>query len=176
MRKKDYDKNPNRCECCGKEIPWEKRRNRYCNHSCASSEANRGIRRHGVSPAICPICKKPTSSWKHKYCQSCRYEGYHMEYIDKWKKGEISGYVKGGGNVSNAIRRYLFDKFANKCEKCRWGIINEYTGVVPLAIHHIDGNHKNSSYGNLQLLCPNCHSLTKTYGAANYGNGREYRR
>ena len=29
---------------------------------------------------------------------------------------------------------------------------------------------------NLELLCPNCHSLTKTYKALNLGNGRHTRR
>ena len=29
---------------------------------------------------------------------------------------------------------------------------------------HIDGNNEES---NLQLLCPNCHSLTPTFGALN---------
>ena len=34
-------------------------------------------------------------------------------------------------------------------------------------IHHIDGNHYNNEESNLQLLCPNCHSLTPTFGALN---------
>ncbi len=29
---------------------------------------------------------------------------------------------------------------------------------------------------NLTLLCPNCHSLTKTYKGANKGGGRTYRK
>ena len=29
---------------------------------------------------------------------------------------------------------------------------------------------------NLKILCPNCHSLTPTFGALNKGNGRELRR
>ena len=37
---------------------------------------------------------------------------------------------------------------------------------------HIDGNSKNNKEENLTLLCPNCHSLTKTYKGANRGNGR----
>lgn len=36
-----------------------------------------------------------------------------------------------------------------------------------LQIHHIDGNHYNNEESNLQLLCPNCHSLTPTFGALN---------
>lgn len=39
----------------------------------------------------------------------------------------------------------------------------------------MDGNHENNNLSNLKLLCPNCHSLTKTYKGANKGNGRQHR-
>lgn len=55
---------------------------------------------------------------------------------------------------------------------CGWHKVNEFTGKVPLEVHHIDGNYKNNSEDNLQLLCPSCHSLTSTYGGANRGCGR----
>ena len=38
---------------------------------------------------------------------------------------------------------------------------------IPLEIHHIDGNHKNNKLENLQILCPNCHSLTTNYRGKN---------
>jgi 5-methylcytosine-specific restriction endonuclease McrA len=34
----------------------------------------------------------------------------------------------------------------------------------------------NHNEKNLNLLCPNCHSLTPTYGSLNKGNGRLKRR
>jgi hypothetical protein len=34
----------------------------------------------------------------------------------------------------------------------------------------------NNKEENLILLCPNCHSLTSTFGSLNIGNGRKYRR
>jgi DNA-directed RNA polymerase subunit RPC12/RpoP len=36
-----------------------------------------------------------------------------------------------------------------------------------LEIHHIDGNYLNNTIENLQVLCPNCHSLTLNYKALN---------
>ena len=39
----------------------------------------------------------------------------------------------------------------------------------------VDGNYTNNKEENLTLLCPNCHSLTKTYKGANKGNGRHNR-
>lgn len=37
------------------------------------------------------------------------------------------------------------------------------------------GNYLNNSEDNLDLICPNCHSLTPTYRALNIGNGRKDR-
>lgn len=34
-------------------------------------------------------------------------------------------------------------------------------------VDHIDGDATNNSEDNLQLLCPNCHSLTENYGRLN---------
>lgn len=113
-----------------------------------------------------------------KYCNiSCFHEYHYKTYIEKWKRGEVSGYNDGCCNaISMRIRRYLLDKCNNKCQLCGWGEINPYSGTVPLQIHHIDGNYLNNKEDNLQVLCPNCHSLTENYGNLNTNNGRKFRR
>lgn len=80
--------------------------------------------------------------------------------------------MKGKTSISNHIRRYLFDKYKNKCARCEWGEINLHTGKIPLEVEHIDGIHTNNIETNLILLCPNCHSLTGTYRSLNNGQGR----
>ena len=82
--------------------------------------------------------------------------------------------MKGKYGLSNHIRKYLFKKNNNKCELCNWGEINPYTKTIPLEIHHIDGNYTNNFEENLQVLCPNCHSLTSNYKNAN-NQGRDGR-
>mgnify|MGYP006337132947 CR=1 FL=1 len=72
----------------------------------------------------------------------------------------------------NKVTAVLFEKYNNKCCKCGWGEINPYTGNIPLEVEHKDGNYMNNSEDNLELLCPNCHSLTSTYKGANKGKGR----
>ena len=32
-----------------------------------------------------------------------------------------------------------------------------------MELHHIDGNRYNNELDNLQILCPNCHSLTPNH-------------
>ena len=77
------------------------------------------------------------------------------------------------GSLPKQLRRYIFEKFKNKCSICGWSEINPFTKTLPLEIDHIDGNSDNNSEENLTLLCPNHHSLTKTYRGANRGNGRK---
>ena len=70
----------------------------------------------------------------------------------------------------------MFEKFNNRCCKCGWGETNPYSQTIPLEIDHIDGDYSNNNEKNLQLLCPNCHSLTSTYKGANKGQGRKDRK
>lgn len=50
-----------------------------------------------------------------------------------------------------------------------------YTNSIPLEVHHIDGDCTNSFEENLQLLCPNCHSLTDNFGSLNKESKRFHR-
>ena len=111
----------------------------------------------------------------HKFCDSkCLHEFKYKEYIKKWKNGEEDG-IKGATATSLYIRKYLFEKNNCKCELCGWGEENPYTHTIPLEIHHIDGNCLNNKEENLQLLCPNCHSLTENFGSLNKNSKRFHR-
>ena len=58
---------------------------------------------------------------------------------------------------------------------CGWGEENPYTHNIPLEVHHKDGNYQNNNEDNLQVLCPNCHSLTDTYKGLNRDSRRDGR-
>lgn len=122
---------------------------------------------------FCINCGKELLSSAKKYCSSkCQHDYEYKQWIEGWKNG-INNAIKGNwGQISGHLRRYIFEKYNNKCCKCGWGETNPYTGTIPLEIDHIDGNYENNSEDNLQLLCPNCHSLTETYRGANRGKGR----
>ena len=52
--------------------------------------------------------------------------------------------------VKEGIKKY-------ECERCK---TSEWDGEeLPLDLDHIDGDHDNNTLSNLQILCPNCHSL-----------------
>ena len=53
----------------------------------------------------------------------------------------------------------------NRCDRCS---LSSWQDVpIPLEIHHIDGDCHNNSPDNVELLCPNCHSLTPNYRSKN---------
>ena len=123
----------------------------------------------------CLCCNKEISRRKI-YCDyKCQNDYKYQLYIQKWKNNEVDG-KKGEYSISRYIRRYMFEKYENKCAICGWNEVNNFTGKIPLEIEHIDGDYTNNKEKNLMLICPNCHSLTKTYKGANRGKGRKERR
>lgn len=131
-----------------------------------------------LEPFYCLLCGREvrrSSSTPGKFCSRRCFIDYRKKGKDKeddiltekWLKGEIDGTVKKYFTYKPFVRRYLFKKYNNKCQKCGWGEINKSTGLVPLQIHHIDGDALNNSIDNIELLCPNCHSLTDNFGSRN---------
>jgi hypothetical protein len=123
----------------------------------------------------CKHCDGDLSRGDVLYCSNkCQADYQYKAYIDRWKKGQETG-ITGKYYTSKHIRRYLFEKYDNKCAKCGWSETNKFSGKIPLEIEHIDGDYRNCLEENFTLLCPNCHSLTKTYKGANKGKGRANR-
>lgn len=57
-----------------------------------------------------------------------------------------------------------------KEKKCEiYGISTWFGKDIPLEIHHINGNHFDNTFSNLQILCPNCHSIQEGNAGSNIG-------
>ena len=126
----------------------------------------------------CLYCRQATKRKFYTYCSNkCQCDYKYQEYIRKWKANLVDG-NRGKKTVllSKHISRYLLEKYGEKCCLCGWDKRHPITGRVPLEVNHIDGNSSNNSEANLQLICPNCHSLTANFRNLNKGNGRAYRR
>lgn len=176
LSKKDYEKNPKQCKFCGKVLPWSKRDNVFCDHSCAASYNRRG-RTSRVSLYCLNCGKKLTKKSKRShFCNNTCYSEYNRKsYIERWKRGEETG-MSGSCSISRILRDYLINESNQSCQVCGWGEVNPHTKKIPLQIHHIDGDCTNNSPENLQVLCPNCHSLTHNYGSRNKNSTRKDKR
>ena len=118
----------------------------------------------------CLNCGKELNGSQVKYCSNeCQMEYQKAKKINEWKEHPERFSSENGYSF---IRNYLLEKYKNKCEKCGWSEENQYTHSVPLEVHHIDGDCTNNKEENLQLLCPNCHSLTENFGSRNKGSKR----
>lgn len=166
-----------RCIDCGKEIEVNIRAS---NKQCKCDDCRGYIKPMQTHKRLthCLNCEEELIKYSQKkFCSyKCQTEYENAKFIKDWKDGLISGSQKGYERISQPIRRYIFEKFDNKCTKCSWNQINPFSNKSTLTIEHIDGNPDNHKEENLTLLCPNCHSLTSTYGALNKGKGRISRR
>lgn len=82
-------------------------------------------------------------------------------------------YIQGTCIHSHVLKEKLVRDGLRKdcCEICGVSIWN---GVkLPLELHHVDRNHFNNSLDNLQILCPNCHSIQEGNSGANIGKYAE---
>ena len=69
---------------------------------------------------------------------------------------------------SDAIQALIYLR-GHQCEGCKSKEWNKQ--LIPLELHHIDGDSLNNEMDNLQLLCPNCHALTENYCGRNINKG-----
>ena len=186
------------CENCGETTTNPK----YCGKSCSASVSNKKNPKRlrncadGVGVCtdkncscqerkrgFCSICGKRLPKFGVKYCsRSCIAKAAwgSPEKIRSWLAGEIDAGKPAGKddkkNLSEWARNYLLEEAGYKCPLCGWDTPHPNTGKPPLEIDHVDGNRRNNSRENLQVLCPNCHSLTPTYRRYNYRKVQELRK
>lgn len=53
----------------------------------------------------------------------------------------------------------------HQCEICK--NIKWCNNLIPIELHHVNGNNKDNRIENLQVLCPNCHAQTSNYRGKN---------
>jgi hypothetical protein len=145
----DYKNNPKRCRKCDVVLLYEKRKNIYCSRSCAV------ISNNSVHP------KRIAKKWN---CESCDFLVTHgRKYCDGCNPNGLR--TLGNARSIATIRRELLKIRGNQCEGC--GLAEWCGEVIPLNLDHEDGNPDNNDLDNLRFLCPNCHSLTPTFGSKN---------
>jgi hypothetical protein len=75
------------------------------------------------------------------------------------KRDALEYCFNGSTIISHSLKEKLIrDGYKKKqCEKCNR---TEWEGQeIPLELDHIDSDHFNNEFKNLQILCPNCHAI-----------------
>lgn len=156
-----------KCLQCGFEINhFFSNKRFFCSNSCSASYNNKKRINNKKECLNCGLVIKN----KKKYCNNQCQRQYERKLIfEKIQNGDTTLYEKN-------YKNYLIYKYGEKCMKCGWSERHPITDKVPIQLEHKDGNSENNNLDNLELLCPNCHSLTETFGALNKGNGRKNRK
>lgn len=86
---------------------------------------------------------------------------------------DYSRFSEGKSRSGWTLKYAIVNLRGNKCESC--GLSLWLEKELSLQVHHIDGNSSNNLIENLQLLCPNCHSLTDSFcGKRNSGSQKKH--
>lgn len=128
-----------------------------------------------MNVAVCMQCTKAlTRRWQQKYCSNqCQADARYEIFKKEWLKDKKEIITK---NISGHIKRYLIEKFGEKCSECGWNKKHPTTGRVPIEVDHINGNADDNDSNNVRLVCPNCHALTPSFRNLNKGKGRSWRK
>ena len=95
------------------------------------------------------------------YCSNkCQGEFKYKESIKNWLSGDKKGWSGKTRRLSSFIRRWLKETRGSKCSKCGWDEKHPLDNNSLTEINHIDGNAESCNPLNLEILCPNCHSMT----------------
>jgi len=175
LRYEDFNEFREERECLECQSSFETTKSdpkKFCNHSCSATYNNKLKDKYFGSK--CKRCgiefSKKQKTKKRKFCSRECSNRYRVEK-------NFLLIESGDSTVSSDIcKKYLVEKHGEKCMKCCWNEKNSFSGNIPIELEHKDGNSENNRLDNLELLCPNCHSLTPTYRALNIGNGRHERR
>lgn len=106
-----------------------------------------------------------TSHFKgHAWNKGLKYTGKPLQSLEKILV-ENSDYQ----SYKLKLRLFINGYKKERCEICGWAE-KSIDGRIPLELDHINGNHLDNRITNLQILCPNCHSLRPSHGGRNRCN------
>lgn len=95
---------------------------------------------------------------RHLNTDHFKGQGWNKEDYDLFAF-DVDTYKKNGVSLLTSVLN--IKNLERKCENC--GNSLWMGSLIPLQVHHINGNHSDNRLENLQVLCPNCHALTNTW-------------
>lgn len=119
------------------------------------------------------LYKYDPSQSRGKFCSNrCQGELTVKTSVTNWLQGIIPGWAGKTRNLKSFVRKWLKDTRGSACSKCGWDENHPSDGRSLTEINHIDGDAENCTPQNLEILCPNCHSMTTNYKNRNKSSKR----
>lgn len=146
-----------KCDQCNKKFWRQKRfveKENFCCRICS------GLHRQARVKVKCTWCGKDVVRTRSKLKVSrsglsfCNRKCKEAAQSLKGGCKEIQPTHYGRGDGKHLYRKLGIEAYGNTCEICGW----EHS----VQVHHIDNNRNNNDLNNLCVLCPNCHSVTKS--------------
>lgn len=149
-----------KCKKCGKEFNPVKGLVNYCTIECRNSrewsdddKKKKSLSAKSSEKVIIANSSRPVNYWKK--IGEIRKENHRKQILE-------SNYE----DLSfESLRFRILYEQENKCNRCG---LDKWLGQdIILELEHKDGNNKNNVRDNLEMICPNCHSLTETWRGRN---------
>jgi len=149
------------CEYCQREFDGKYSKyttGRFCSKKCARGFSSRD-KRQEINRKVSLKLKGRETKSEHLRLEKNQRKALKrrkLALMIKWKSMPFEQLTK------RAQRQLLLEDQNFRCSNCRHLFIWFGYQLIP-ELHHKDGNDKNRTYENSELLCPNCHSVTKNY-------------
>lgn len=128
----------------------------------------------GKARGSCQRCRQPRQEalLQDGLCSRCAQT---VAKIARWLDGDLQvTYVGRMRDPAPWVKGHLIATRGDQCEVCQQEIRREDGGSA-IQMNHRDGNSLNNLIENLELLCPNHHAVTETWGSRNTQPGRRRR-
>jgi len=125
----------------------------------------------------CDDCSKYFASsfslFGHKAgCNSNLVKIERLKHIERRRDNLVM--VSFDSIMPSLKKERIFLEQEGKCNRCH---LDKWLGqLISLELEHKDGDTNNNTRENLELLCPNCHSMTDTWRGRNKNKGKSGKR
>ena len=129
------------------------------------------------SHSLCEVCRKagivPTTGNYNTLKRVISDEDIDISHFKRLggkaqKKMTVDEYLVEGSTIQSFKLKNKILAAGIKERRCECCKNTEWMGMpINLELHHKNGNPRDNRIENLEILCPNCHSYTDTYGGKN---------